>query len=383
MVSPNELDRIVLLAEQALDLSLPCALATIVAVSGSSYRFPGARLLVRADGETAGCISGGCLERDVIQKCRQVMAESRSRLVLYDTAEEEFGNFGLGCGGSIKVLIEPLSRHTPHLEWLKEIHSLENPAVLVTYCGGGLAGTDPGTLAILSHGDLRHCSELPPQLLGFLMQNACEVIQQGRTRTLLYSDARGDQASLFLFELALPRPALIVFGAGPEVVFLAGCANLLGYRVIVVDERPGVLARIRRSLPESVACCNHAPDVFFRQCKLRTAAACVIGTHNESYDGRALQAAIASGLGYIGLLGPKRRAARIAGTLLRNGGDANTIRTIYAPVGLDIGGDTPEQIALSVLAEIQAVAAHRQGGFLRERNAPIHAAEKVEAERAS
>lgn len=164
----------------------------------------------------------------------------------------------------------------------------------------------------------------------------------------------------------------MLFGAGPEAVPLANCAHALGYRVTLVDDRLGAIARIRKLLPGAVCCCGKAPGDVLEHIGLAGGTACVIATHNVAYDLRAANAAIACGEAYIGLLGPKQRARRIIESLLSKGCAPGAVEAVHAPVGLDIGGDTPEQIALSILAEIQATAAGRSGGFLRNRDAPIH-----------
>lgn len=376
MLSANELDQIVTLAEKSVELGLGASLATVISVNGSSYRRPGARLLVRADGETAGCISGGCLERDVIRKCRLAMLEKRPRVVHYDMSDAD--GFGLGCGGSIAVLVEPTTSSSAHLSALRKIHLQQHPAVLITCCGGTLGERQVGYLALLTPEELEHRSPLPSELIAFIIQAAHECLESKRTRTLTCQ--LGQDRTELLFEYIVPRHELIIFGAGPEALPLARCAHLLGHHVTIVDERPGTLSRIRKLLPAVVACSSSRSEIFCAQTEFASGSACVIATHNECYDKRILRAAIRVHFGYIGLLGPKQRAERLLQTLQIGSCGAGVI---HAPAGLDIGGDTPEQISLSILAEIQAVSARRSGGFLRDRNTPIHYPEETEAERAA
>jgi len=163
---------------------------------------------------------------------------------------------------------------------------------------------------------------------------------------------------------------LLVVGGGPDSEPLAACASAVGYRVMIVDERPGTLGT--RQLPPGTRT-SRAPLHDLVPAEVDAFTACIVATHNAAYDGRALAQLLASPARYIGVLGPRRRTARLLEHILRTtGGAAGDGSRLFAPTGLDIGGDTPDQIALAVLAEIQAVIAGRPGGFLRDRAAPIH-----------
>jgi xanthine/CO dehydrogenase XdhC/CoxF family maturation factor len=353
------------MAEEGSQQGIRCAMATVVAVTGSSYRRPGARLLTREDGAVVGCISGGCLERDVIQKSRLAIVEGHSRLMRYDTAEDAEGGFGLGCGGEIVILLEPLAGDSLHLRYLKQIHSRQRPAVLVT----GFGGNNTGALALLQSGQFANRAGISPDVMNSISRMAERCLVDAQTRTQIFEQA--NHRLQLLFEYVTPARNLVLFGAGPEAVPLANCAHALGYRVTLVDERPGTIARIRKLLPGAIYCCCEAPGSALERIG-SAGTACVIATHNVAYDLRAVNAAITYGVSYIGLLGPKQRARQLIEVLLSEGCATGVVEAIHAPVGLDIGGDTPEQIALSILAEIQATAAGRGGGFLRNRNAPIH-----------
>lgn len=387
MLSANELTQIITVADQGLQSGLRSGLATIVSVSGSSYRRPGARLLTREDGVVVGCISGGCLERDVVQKSRLAILEDRPRLLQYDTAEAGEG-FGLGCGGEIAIHIEPISAGSLHLHYLKQVHSRQHPAVLVT-CYATCSETSfeeipSGAVALLQSGQLSSRAGLSPYFTDFISQAASICFGDAQTRTIHVADR-----SQLLCEYIAPARNLVLFGAGPEAVPLASCAHALGLRVIVVDERPGTISRIRGLLPKSVVCSRESPASVLDRINFAPSIACVVATHNTAYDLRALNAAISHRASYIGLLGPSHRSRELMNALFKTGCDvdhapvtcvgsvaehtaARSMQAIHTPAGLDIGGDTPEQIALSILAEIQAVVSGRGGGFLRNRNAPIH-----------
>ena len=336
MLSPNELTRIVRQLDAARGAHVPAALATVVAVSGSAYRRPGARMLVCDDGVAVGGVSGGCLEADVVRKARAAMLEGQPTLVTYDHSDDEDGGFGegLGCGGEVHILIEPvgLQRTALHVACLRDMLTAREPRVLA------LRFTGPA-------GDLGAIAVCPPE------------------------EMRGHEDGVLLDYLP-PIPRLFVVGAGPDSEPLAACASAVGYRVVVVDERPGTLGA--RRFPSGTRTSKaQLDDVVATEVDAFTA--CIVATHNAAYDGRALAQLLASPARYIGVLGPRRRTARLLEHILRTtGGAAGDGSRLFAPTGLDIGGDTPDQIALAVLAEIQAVIAGRPGGFLRDRAAPIH-----------
>jgi xanthine/CO dehydrogenase XdhC/CoxF family maturation factor len=320
------------------------------------------------------------LERDVIQKSRLTIVENRPRLLRYDTAEAG-ESFGLGCGGEIVIYLEPISSGSPHLHYLKQIQSCQQPAVLVT----AFSVNTGGAVALLQSGELASRAGLSPHLIDFISHIASGCLRDAQTRTVEHTPDR----SQLLCEYIAPARNLVLFGAGPQAMPLARCADALGFRVTVVDERPATISRIRGLLPASVVFSRDVPLRVLERIECASSIACVIATHNVSYDLRALNAALSLGAFYIGLLGPKHRSRELMDSLFNRGcdsaiprntgtesvseySDATSMQAIHTPAGLDIGGDTPEQIALSILAEIQAVFAGRTGGFLRNRNAPIH-----------
>ena len=331
MLSPNELRRIVAAADDAGARGAGAALATVVAVDGSSYRRPGARMLVLDDGATVGGVSGGCLEADVRRKAAFAMIDGHARVVRYDTSDEDDGGFGtgLGCGGVIDILIEPLASGPGrrHVEALRAALASRRPLAL----GLRIAG--------------------PVERLG--------VIDDG-------DPVRG---TVFVDHL-VPIPRLIAVGAGPDVEPLAACAVALGHEVVVVDERPGYLHR--RRLPEPVVCATSLTGLGRWQPDEHTA--CVVATHHVGYDARAVEHLLRTPAMYLGLLGPRHRTARVMAEVRRAAPQLAVTDRFRAPVGLDLGGTTPEQIALAILAEIEAVRNRRAAGFLRDRAGPIHEA---------
>lgn len=312
------------------------ALATLVSVEGSSYRRPGARLLLAANGRHVGTISGGCLEDDVISHAQAVLTDGRARTVTYDTKSENDLRWGvgLGCHGLVHVLIERLGRHPPWVAELRENLGRRVPTELAVVWGGP-AGTPLGT------GLADDLPALPA-------------------------------ASVFR-ETVAPPVSLVVFGAGDDAQPLVRFAKELGWDVTVVDPRPGYASQAR--FPEADSVVVSRPEEAPARVALGPGAVAVIMTHHYAHDVPVLRALLPRPLAYLGLLGPKHRSDRILDDL---GAAGFTVtpdmrRRLHAPVGLDLGANAPETVALAILAEVQACLAGRDGRPLRERQQPIHA----------
>jgi xanthine dehydrogenase accessory factor len=388
----KELRAIVEAFEQARSDGKACALATVVGVNGSAYRRPGARMLITEEGQTTGAVSGGCLERDVILRARRVIERGEPTLVTYDTTDDddiEFG-VGLGCRGVIRILIEPLpSASQPcHLPLLVEMLVRREPGVLATVwrVEGQVAASVGSRLLLSSSGRL--WDDIGDPELTARIEAAGEArlrprsgrrrgpgpgqeaLQGGRSRSLVYRLAAGD-AEVFLEVLSAPVP-LVVFGGGRDVVPLVRLARELGWHVTVVDGRPAVASRARFPWADEVLLGR--PEQVRQQVRLDGDTVAVVMTHNYLTDLRLLESLLPSPVRYLGLLGPKSRAERLLEDLEQAGLRATEPqrRRLYAPVGLDLGAETAEEIALAILAEIRAVLATRAGGSLRDRPTRIH-----------
>ncbi len=371
MLSPNELTSIIEDVEEAKRRGARAALVTVVFVSESAYRRPGARMLVRDDGHVAGGVSGGCLEADVVRRARAAMLEGRPAVVGYDATDDEDGGFGagLGCRGEVEVLIEPawLERTAFHLACLRRVLTARQPSVLALRFRG--PESDLGAFAhFLPSGESASIAGGPGTDLAGLRERVTGVLEQ-RCGQCVPGEA-ADAGPAVSLEYLLPLPRLLVVGGGPASEPLAACAHALGFRVTVVDERPGYLSR-RRFPRETATSTVDVGHLARREVDAHTA--CIVATHNLAYDARALRGLLPSAAGYIGVLGPRKRTARLVEQLRPElEGAACAWERLYAPTGLDIGSGTPEQIALSILAEVQAVMTGRPGGSLRNRTTPIH-----------
>ena len=273
----HELDRIL----DAVRSAERGILVTLVRTSGSTYRRPGARAVITESGATCGLVSGGCIERDLRERMKERMSDFTPRLLTYDSttdADLVFGS-GLGCRGTLELLIEPF--------------------------------------------DAAH----PPAIAGFRWNGREPVVWTTR-----------HQERELLVEIIRPPRAIAVFGNGADVEPVIALAERLGFRVARAFQPP--------------------------------IDAAIVMTHNFLKDAELLETLLPSAIPYVGVLGPKQRGAELVAHLSEEArAHAHRLRS---PMGLDLGGDTPEAIALSIIAEVEAVLNGREGRGLLERDAPIH-----------
>lgn len=338
--------------------AIPFALATVVRVVGSSYRKPGARMLIGMHGRVAGSVSGGCLERDVVTRARAILLGAPAELAVYDTTDQDDMAFGasLGCEGRIEILIQLLA---PEARWpLAEAVGL----VLKNRRPMPLA-TPYRTSTAEAHrlGVSRNVDELPAAWLAELAPAAGGALT-GKKPINVHLEAPGVD---LLVERLAPPTRLVIFGAGHDVPPLVRLAKEVGYHVTVVDRRADFADPERFPGADAV--------LHLRARELEAAglldgdAAAVVMNHHYETDAELLTLLVPRPLAYLGMLGPRKRtlkilrAARATGTLFSE----EDLERLHAPVGLDLGSDTPEQIALCILAEVQAVVNGRPGVHLR------------------
>jgi xanthine dehydrogenase accessory factor len=350
------------------------AMATVMKVRGSAYRRPGARMLMNSAGRTAGMISGGCLENDVRERAREVMATGSSVLVTYDsTAPEDivFG-LGLGCNGIVQVLIEPLTagddssvlaflaacvarRQMGRIATIFQSENVPLGARVLRWPDGRVTSNceDPATTAAL---------------VGALKENAA---RRNAIRGIELPD--GTSAGVLIETVAPPVP-LTIFGAGDDAIPLAQMAKLIGWHVTVIDARPAYATADRFPTADAVHCLRPEALPASQQVVFPRESMVMVMTHNFTHDRELLRTLLPGASRYLGILGPKSRTQRLLDALAEEGitfTDENLAR-LHGPAGLDIGAETPEEIAVSIIGEMQAVLARRPGGALRDRTAPIH-----------
>lgn len=359
----------------------PAALATVVAVEGSSYRRPGARMLIAADGRSWGTVSGGCLERDVARRARILIAEpGEALLVSYETDGEESGEENarpivdpgpsLGCGGRIEILIQRVTAADPAaLAALSATVRRRRCAALATVFRIGSAPDDSLRIGsqLLQVEDDEPAGRISDPYLHEILRDQLASIPPANQGFALHRHTlpRGGWADT-LVEWLRPGQSLAIFGDSHDVAALVDLAKSIGWHVTVIGARAAAGLRQRFGRADEVICSADEPAAGAADLPEETAA--VVMAHNFECDGAVLAELLRKPRAYVGVLGPRRRTARLLAAM-GAGGDE---RRLFFPVGLDIGAETPEEIALSILAEIRAVAAGRAGGSLRDRPGPIH-----------
>lgn len=314
----------------------PAALATVVRISGSAYRRPGAKFLVERSGATRGGVSGGCLEADVRENALAVLDGGEPRLLHYDTGsdEEMVWGLGLGCEGAVDVFVQSVGPDFalgPAAQALRRLRT-----------GSAFDPAQPFALATVIKGP---------------GAGAVEVGElSGETRI----EERGSE-TVFI-EAVHPPPKLVVFGAGDDAQPLAALALEVGFEVTVVDHRRGYLTENRFPPPVRLVLRRATEGVP----GLGAGHFAVVQTHNLQHDRDWLRGLLRQPLAYLGLLGPRGRKKELLADL---GGEADHL---FAPVGLDLGAEGPEQVAVAIVAEMLAVRSGRPPSHLRDRRGGIH-----------
>ncbi|GAB2980002.1 XdhC family protein [Mucilaginibacter puniceus] len=369
----KELQDIVSAFDKAIKDGKQTALATVVHVEGSSYRRAGARMLITEDGQLTGAISGGCLEGDALRKARLVMTQSKSMLVTYDTTDDDDAKFGvgLGCNGIIHILIEPIfaDKTNNPIALFKQFLSKRQPVVLVTiFSMGDKQATQPGTCLILTEQEELQGFFPDEDIKDALLEDAKDVLKNGNsvTKTYLY----GDKFTCFI-ELLQPTVSLVVFGAGNDAIPMVQLADVLGWHVTLIDGRSNYAVPARFPLAKKIIIAK--PEQALAQINIDSRTIFVLMTHNYNYDMAMLKQLLPLELTYVACLGPKKRLNRMLDELCEEGLNITPqqLQSIYGPAGLDIGSETSDEIALSIISEMQAVLKKRNGTPLREK-AVIH-----------
>jgi xanthine dehydrogenase accessory factor len=364
--------------EEGRDRGEPMALATVVGVKGSTYRREGARLLVPAEGRPVGTISGGCLEGEVREIAAEVMRQDRPRLLRFDlTADDEaVWGWGLGCNGVVDVFVEPAARAAEMAGAIRRAIDEQRELVAATVLGPDgddlPAGIEPGA-RMLVHPDATTEGSLgPPGLDREAVGLALAALDAERSGTVAASGVR-----IFL-EVLAPPIRLLICGAGHDARPLVRFAAELGWRVEVLDDREAFLkpgrfpgaARFVRTEPADAAAAAGVDG--------RTHV--VVMSHNFLRDRDYLRSFLGSPAPYIGMLGPSARLARLLDALRQEGlePDPRHLEAVHGPAGLDLGAEGPEEVAWAITGEILALRNGRTGGFLRDREGPIHGRDRAE-----
>lgn len=343
-------------------------LATVVWTRGSSYRSPGAHLLVAPNGRRAGSVSGGCLEDDLVKKAWW-LTENGPAIRRYDTTadgEISTGEFGLGCNGTIDVLLE---RVTPaklsFLDLVRDVRAQRRSAAV-----GRLIEPRSSVGQVLTtdlNGSVSH-NIADAALARALEDHARAAVAEGQSRHISLGGAQA------FIETVMPAVRLVVFGGGDDAVPLTEVAKYLGWQVFVFDGRAHYATAEKFPLADAVSI-RRSGDAL---ASIDPWTVGVIMNHSYSQDLEVLKELSSVPVRYLGVLGPRKRTRQ----LLADAGldESSLVPALHTPMGLDIGAEGPEQVALAVVAEIQAVLHARQGGPLRQHSGPIHLRDVDQAE---
>lgn len=371
----KELREIINAYEFAKKKEKKLALATLVHLNGSSYRRPGARMIVDEAGQLTGAISGGCLEGDALLKAVYCIHQQQPKLVVYDTSDEEDATIGvqLGCSGIIQVLFEPIQDDDPYnpIELLKLAIQRRQNAVLVTLYAAKIKNGDPvGTTILLEESGFimnnTSFEQIPVELFNDIKDTL--VLKKSTFKT--YADP--DFTFNAFISFIAPAISLIIVGAGNDAIPLQMIAETLGWQVTIVDGRQ-TYAKIER-FSASCQIVVSKPEMVLNQIIIDEKTVFVLMTHNYNYDYAILKALLERKVAYIGALGPKKKLDNMIIDLQKDGISLNEEQknSLYGPVGLEIGAETPGEIALSITAEILSVLNNKKGGSLRNLSKEIH-----------
>lgn len=357
----QETSRILQSLARLVEQGRSAALATVVHIDGSAYRHPGAKMLVEDNGALTGTVSGGCLEADVREIALSVIRDGVPQLLHYDTSADDAApwGLGLGCYGAVDVFVQRANAPEP-LEIYRRMMPLlqENAAFAVSTIVRGPSGL--GRSVIVEMNGPPACSTGDASLDRIIAAAAIDALGTGLSQI-------HDLGSHQVFtDVQLPPPSLLIIGAGEDARPLVDFASDVGFRVTVADHRPQYLsANYYRNGTRFV---QARADSATLDMQLGPRVYAIVKTHSLENDREWVRRLLASDVTYIGILGSRGRIDDV----LRELGAEDDER-VFGPMGLDLGADGPEQIAVSVVAELLAVVSGREPGHLRSRASAIHA----------
>ncbi len=333
------------------------ALATIVETQGSSYQKAGARMVIASNGEYCGILAGGCFEGDLIEQAGDVFNTGDSKMLFYDmrSSDDAIWGLGLGCNGAVRIMLQPLcpeNAYSPLSLMLNAAQAKET----ISLCTVVETEHPELTAGLTFTIEDQHASDT--EVISGLYQHAQQCLNEQRNAFDTFSV--GGKSITAFCETILPPRQLLLLGAGPDAVPLTHMASQLRWEVTLADHRQAYLKPDR--FPKHVSLVSVSPDSLHQDLDLNRFDAMVLMTHSIDYDRRYLIKLAECTIPYIGLLGPSHRRDQLFSQL---GDKADLIRPrSHGPVGLDIGAKTPDEIALSILAEIQAAYNGRSGKML-------------------
>jgi xanthine dehydrogenase accessory factor len=328
------------------------ALATVVARKGSAPRGVGATLAITEGMEISGSVSGGCVEPAVIEEGLRAIRSGKPKLLTFGISEEQnVERIGLSCGGEISVFVERMGDAQTSLRALRNDIPLVR-AVVIEASDAKLAGQ---SCVVIAGENEERCDITDEALKTATITMANTLLGGGESHSENLATSAGDEARVY-FDVSLPQPTLIIVGAGHISIPLSQLARVLGYHVTVIDARETFATPER--LPEAQELLVEWPDEALARIPLTPSTAVAVLTHDDKFDVPALAAALRGGAGYVGAIGSRGTREKRNQRLREAGVSDEQIARIHGPIGLDIGAQTPEEIALAILAQIVATRRH-------------------------
>lgn len=368
----QELIRLLNAIEDVRSAGLDAAIATVVRVKGSAYRREGTKMLIDATGKQVCMISGGCLEQEVGEIAQQVMASGEPQVHFFDLDEDLVWGLGLGCGGAVDVYIEPFDEGEAHRLWLAAVRG-QASACLATVIASENPEITKGSRmfideAVTATGSLDN-SELEAKVLALAKQKMSELYPRSQTSSF---ELPGGSVDVFL-DVTVPAPDLVIFGAGHDAIPMAEFGHKLGFNIIVVDARHAFVTEERFPMADQLI--RTHPSGLAEKVILGPRSYAIVMNHHLERDKETLKFLLNTPVPYIGVLGPRKRYNDMLAAFKDEAfePDAEDLKRVRNPIGVDVGADTPEEIAVSVMSELLAVRGGYEAGFLNERSGRIHA----------
>ena len=338
------------------------ALSTIVSSNGSLPMSRKAKMLVGPDGRIVGTVGGGCLEADVWAEAREVMESGRPSLQTFVLTEKHAGDSGLNCGGNVEIFTEPLDaeRSSEVLQTLSEIRQARSAAALATLVAGE-QDLEGRKMIVRADGSTVGSLGLPEAEAAVMAELNDEEVLPEDLLKVIHVDRQARPTTVFL-ESVCPEPTLYLFGGGHVSLAIAQIACTVGFRIVVIDDRQTFSNRDRFPMADETLTLEMGSA--FQHLEIDDLSYIVAVTRGHQHDKTVVEQAVRTEAAYLGMIGSRRKIALMWKELEGMGIPRDKLEAIHAPIGLDIGSDTPEEIAVAVVAEL--IATRRSMGK------PIH-----------
>ena len=343
-------------------------LATIVNTFGSTYRQKGAKMLITETGEMIGTLSGGCVENDIWQYTKQIINEPL--LISYDSTSDEdlVWGFGLGCNGVVQILLEKLDRvnNLSPLNLMAQcLQNKQQGAIATIFSVEGTINVKIGSRLIIYPDDSNYSDIEDLEFKNVIASDTIAVKNTKQSTVKKYQLSSGSVEAFI--EVIKPPISLIIFGAGRDVLPVVKLAKAIGWEVTVVDCRAQESTYQRFAIADKIILTRR--EIISQQIAVNENTVTVIMTHNYFDDCDIIKFLLPTKIPYLGVMGSRNRIAKIRQELNPS---QTQLEKLYSPIGLDIGADTPAEIASAIITEIQAVLTRRNGGFLKHSSQPLH-----------